>query len=93
MTAEAELPKYEFTWGINTISFQNKKGLYPDTEIALEITGCCHELENNVLLSWRSYFCSQSPLHLFKSLQYSPIADHLHLEPSPRIQSFTKPVL
>ena len=46
----------------------HKKGLYPDTEIALAITGCCHKSENDALLCWKSYLYSLSLLHLFKSL-------------------------
>lgn len=68
-----------------------KKGLYPDTEIALAVTGCCHKSENNALLCWKLFIFTIASTSIQVPLIHE--AFHLHLEPSPRNQSFTEPTL
>lgn len=66
------LLKDEFTWGRNTIASLKKKKVSIPTKTALEITGCCHKLENdagggifiNDLLSVYSNPCNTPQQHI-----------------------------
>lgn len=70
--ADAQLLQCEFSGGTNTTSFKNNKGLFPGTEIALEITGCCHELEK---------YCALLPEELFLFTTSSPVYSGLVIPP------------